>query len=158
MKDIQTHKRNQNFVLFWLGLLTGALLIVALYSVGSSEDLLGKVRGRTYQVPTYAAPSYSVQQPNYSQPSFTPPSVVVPIQYGGYSVPASGYEAPTGDGYGYNSVLHAVPSTSASSLRSRVIAPSVNRSGVYTPNYGTASLYSPVNGYEAPTSDGYSAY
>lgn len=155
MKDVQTHKKNQNFVLFWLGLLTGALLIVALYSVGSSEDLLGKVRGRTYQVPTYAVPAYSTQQPayNYAQPGgYIAPNALSPLQYG------NGYDMPAGSGYGSNSVLHAVPSVPRSSLRSRVIAPSVNVSGVSTPNYGAASLYSPANGYDMPVGDSYSAY
>lgn len=160
MKDVQAHKRNQNFVLFWLGLLTGALLIVALYSAGGSEDLLGKVRGRTYQAPTYTAPAYSIQQPayNYSQPGYLVPNVTSQVQYDYGAATGNGYDMPTGADYGYNSVLHVAPSVPRSSLRSRVIAPSVNASGVSAPNYGAASLYSPVNSYDMPTGTDYSAY
>lgn len=159
MKDLQAHKKNQNFILFWLGLLTGALLILALYSVGGSEDLLGKVRGRSYQAPTYSAPvspvpAYNYNSANVRQQNFEMPSSSIynPNVGQGYDMPTEDYN------WGYNSVLHVAPSTTGSTLRSRVTAPSVNRFGVTTPNYGAASMYAPViNNYDLPTED-YSAY
>ena len=156
MKNIEAHAKKQNFILFWLGLLTGALLIVALYSAGGSEDLLGKVRGRSYQVPTYAVPVYNYGTPTYNIPAYNYNAASLPQP--NFVVPGNGYDTPDND-YGLNSVLHAAPSVSGGSLRDRVIAPSPNRYGVSAPNYSTASYYSPViNSYDIPDSDINSAY
>jgi hypothetical protein len=68
---VKIEKKNQNFVLFWLGLLTGALLIVTLYSVGTggTADLLGNLRIKS-TAPTYSMPgtNYSMPGTNYSMP------------------------------------------------------------------------------------------
>lgn len=62
--------KHQSFVLFWLGLLTGALLILAFYSLDNA-DLEGRLRGRSpvqYEAPLqYSVPADTT----YSLPADT---------------------------------------------------------------------------------------
>ena len=70
MAQTKSKNKDQNFVLFWLGLLTGALLIVAIYTMGSSDsgDLFGSVRkSASYQ------PVQVQEQPIYGGSRFVAP-------------------------------------------------------------------------------------
>ena len=86
---MQNKIKSQTFVLFWLGLLTGALLILALFSANGADsvDMLGRLR-RTTTTPTYVAPQVQYQVPavQYQVPVYQPQQYVVPI---------NGYDAPT---------------------------------------------------------------
>ncbi|MDP4008310.1 MAG: hypothetical protein Q8P68_03915 [Candidatus Peregrinibacteria bacterium] len=106
MKRIQTQRKNQYFVLFWLGLLTGALLIVALYSMdGNSADLAGKLRRAPTAAPTYnytTPPAYNPQSYNSpaaltSQPIMVAPQMVTPYGGGGSNGGSNGYVDVDGD-------------------------------------------------------------
>lgn len=53
---LKSQNKSQTFVLFWLGLLTGALLVLALYSAmntSDATDIFGRVR--------YSAPKITPQ-------------------------------------------------------------------------------------------------
>lgn len=67
----KTQKKNQNFVLFWLGVLTGALLIVAFYTLGAgdADDMVGKLRvksANTYTMPTDMYNGYTMPTDMYN--------------------------------------------------------------------------------------------
>lgn len=63
---MQSKVKNQNFVLFWLGLLTGALLILALNMPSSADEEAAKLR-RT--APSYSAPvQYTNPVPDMLRP------------------------------------------------------------------------------------------
>ena len=96
MKKTQTHKKNQSFVLFWLGLLTGALLVVALYSASGSEDLSGSLKKdasmKRYEVGKYEDKAHrAAYDDGYNM-------------YG--SLPGDNYGSVPADNYGLNSILN----------------------------------------------------
>ena len=109
---VKIEKKNQNFVLFWLGLLTGALFIVTLYSVGTggTADLLGNLRikstapsysmpGNTYSMPgnTYSMPgnTYSMPDNNFMNDILRTPYSMPGTNYtSGYSMPGTNFTVP----------------------------------------------------------------
>lgn len=81
--------KHQSFVLFWLGLLTGALLILAFYGM-SNGDLEGRLRRESptmYQAPfEYSSP----EGVGYSSPTGGNFRLQQPLKDVGYSSPAGG--------------------------------------------------------------------
>lgn|GEM_PF-6185964 len=106
MAKTHSHGKNQNFVLFWLGLLTGALLVVALYSAGgSSDDLSGQLRAGSFEATSstqYTYPKYKLDYSYKSEPIYTETKTL--DSYG--TMGGDNYGDMGGDNYGYNSLMH----------------------------------------------------